>query len=292
VRYEALDEARARQAVAIMTELEAEVQARLGVPVPGPLLVHLAVSDADFERVVHELTAGMGKPPAWALAVALPNAGAVVIRAGRLETLSWNDLRPTLLHELAHLATAQAGRLPRFLDEGLAMWVEGRRVTREELTHLQRLAHGKDLPTFAELARDFPPHAAEAHTSYLVSLFFVEWLVDASGPEVIPALLGRVARGETIEVAFERAFEAPLAGAEAVFRADLVKGYSVTRDVWEQSSVITLAAVLVVVAFARTRRRRREELEALDPPPPALAPPIEVRVDSPAPPTPTPPSAP
>jgi hypothetical protein len=265
VRYEPRDRGRAEQALRTVPGIADEVARRLGVAPPRPLLVVLAEGDAQLDRAVEELTRGRGRAPPWALAVAIPGAGAVVVRARRLEVLSWNDLRPTLAHELAHLALASgSGRMPRFLDEGLAMWAEGRRLSRAERTSLERRARGGDLPALADLEAGFPAHAEEAHAAYLQSLGFVEWLEAAAGPEGIAAFVRRVDAGEPWEAAFERAFDAPLRGAEIAFAAELARSYSLARDVWESASILTLAAVLVVIAFVRWRRKRPALMASLD----------------------------
>ncbi len=275
VHYQERDEARARQAVALFRDVAADIETRLGLAPPAPLDVYLSENDAAFERVVGELAAG-ARPPGWALAVAIPGGSggpAVVVRASRLEVLSWNDLRPTLAHELAHLALARAGRIPRWLNEGLALYAEGRRTAPEEQTRLQRHARAGDLPELADLARDFPAHAEEAQLSYLESLALVESLEAAAGAPAIRDFLRRLEGGEPFDRAFERAFEAPLRGYEIVWRADLARRYSLARDVWERASILTFAALLAIPVFVRYLWRRRKLLRAMDeaetPPPPA-----------------------
>jgi hypothetical protein len=262
VHFQPHDSAAARRAAAETREISDDIERRIGVAPPAPLDVHIAENDAAFNRIVGALAAG-AEPPAWALAVAIPGAKAVVIRASRLQILTWNDLRPTLAHELAHLALGRVGPIPRWFNEGLAEWAAGRRLSQEERTLLERLAHSGDLPSLEDLARSFPPHAAEAQVSYLVSLAFVESLADDLGARTVPELVRRIEAGEPFDRAFERAFDAPLRGYELTWRVRMAERYSLARDLWERASLLTVAAILVICAFIRYLFKRRKLLQSM-----------------------------
>jgi hypothetical protein len=268
VEYAERDAGQARRTAEIVRGVEAEVAARLGVRVPDPVDVALAESDPAFDRIFASL-GGRGRPPEWALAVAIPDAAAIVVRTTRLEAFTENDLRLTLAHELAHLALGQLPRLPRWLDEGLAEWASGRRLTPAERTSLERLARAGTLATLDELEDGFPLYAEEAHVAYVESLAFVEALAASPGePEPIPRLLRAVAAGTPFPRAFERTFDAPLRGVEIGWRADLASRYSIVRDLFERGSLYTLVAILAIVAFVRYRRKRAHLLAAMGEPPP------------------------
>src|SRR5205085_1288158 len=84
VHYEQIDRAAAERTAAEVRAISADIDARLGIPPPEPIDVHLAENPAAFAREVDRLAAG-AVVPEWALAVALPGASAVVIRAERLD---------------------------------------------------------------------------------------------------------------------------------------------------------------------------------------------------------------
>ncbi|HVY60732.1 MAG TPA: hypothetical protein VHF22_03725 [Planctomycetota bacterium] len=268
VEYAERDAAAARRTGETIRGIEGDVGARLGVAVPEPVDVVLAESDPAFDR---EFAArgGRGAAPAWALAVAIPDAASIVVRTTRLEAFTDNDLRLTLAHELAHLALGTISpSLPRWLDEGLAEWASGRRLASAERTTLERLARSGTLATLEELEAGFPLHADEAHVAYVESLAFVEALAAGAGPDSIPRFLRALAGGTPFARAFERAFDAPLRGVEIAWRADLASRYSIARDLYERGSLYTLLALLLVVAFARYRRKRAALLSAMGEPPP------------------------
>jgi hypothetical protein len=273
ITYTESDAPAARRTAAIAGAVAAEVAEKLGVAPPEPFEVVLAPSDAAFDREVARL-GGRGVPPAWALAVALPDANALVVRTPRLEAFTDADLRPTLAHEVAHLALgALPERVPRWLDEGLAMWASGRTLGANERTTLERLARAKTLSSLEDIERDFPAYEDEAHLAYVESLGFVSWLAaEPDGEAHLRALVREVSAGMSFPRAFERAFGAPVHGAELVFRADTAARYSLIRDLTERGSLYTLVALLAVVAFVRYRRQRARLLAAMGEPP---APPQE-----------------
>jgi hypothetical protein len=264
VRYDPIDAARAAAAADLVRTVGGRVAAQLGEPLPAPLSVELAKNDAAFDRVVEALSGA--PPPRWALAVAVPARRAIVIRAGRLAPATRNDLVPTLAHELAHVVLAPV-LAPRWLDEGLAMWAEGRRLSGGERNELGALARRDALPALEDLAFSFPPHAEQAATAYLESLAFVEALLADFGEPALRAFIARLARAVPLEEAFERTFEAPLSAYEKAFRRDLAKRYSFWRELFERGSLWTLAGVLAIIAFARywwRRRRALREMEAAE----------------------------
>ena len=144
------------------------------------------------------------------------------------------------------------------------MWASGQRLTRDEQTSLERLARRKDLPPLAEIAAAFPPHAAEAQIAYLASLSLVQTLEAWSGAPSIAALIDRLMAGDPFEAAFERAFGAPLNGVELAWRAELSKRYSLWRDLWHSTTLLSVAAVLAVIAFLRYWFRRKRLLTQMD----------------------------
>jgi hypothetical protein len=279
VHFAEIDAPRADAVAALVAADGRDVAARLGEPLPARLEVWLAENDAAFDRALARL-AGGPPAPAWALAVAIPERDAIVIRAARLEVGTPNDIAVTLRHELAHLALWRAGPgLPRWLDEGLAEWASARRLTAGERNALGALARSGALPSLTQdLARDFPPHAERAQTAYLESLAFVDALARDFGEPSVRRLVAELEAGAPLPRAFERAFDAPLAGYETSFRAELARSYSVWQEIYERGSLFTLAALLVIIAFARTWLRRRRALRAMEEaerPPEPPAPPAE-----------------
>jgi len=271
----------ARGAMALFAESRGVVEARLGAKLgdPPPRLV-LTSSDADFRERHLELA---GTPPAsWALAIAVPSKRVMVLRADRLA--AGNDfLEPTLRHELAHLVLGAVARrsghaLPRWLDEGLAMYAENAAFTRSDELELGAAASAGTLETFASLERNFPPHAPQAERAYKMSLGFVLWLDRKPGGA--HAIVAKIDAGARPEDAVREVAGEPAGEAEAEWKLDLAARSSVFESLvrsstfwWGMVSVLALLAFLRQAILTRRLRKKMERAEMLeqaphpDPPP-------------------------
>jgi tetratricopeptide (TPR) repeat protein len=121
--------------------------------------------------------------------------GKIRMPAGGLHQLD-AEARATLLHELAHaFITGKSGSAaPRWLQEGLAQWIEGKRTP---------------AGTGLSLAKEFQAHheAASWQTvfSYPSALSFVEFLIDRQGFAALNDLLAAMGRGQSPQDALRSA---------------------------------------------------------------------------------------
>jgi len=111
--------------------------------------------------------------------------GKIRLPAGGLRHLD-GEARAVLLHELAHafITDKSGGRAPRWLQEGLAQWIEGRRTTKA---------------TSAQLARDWERCCSGldggSTFTYASALSFVEFLLDREGFHGLNLVLLEMGRG-------------------------------------------------------------------------------------------------
>ncbi|MHC4391196.1 MAG: peptidase MA family metallohydrolase [Planctomycetota bacterium] len=239
------------------------MRVELGLEVPVPLEVYVTRSRSRFDKLVRDLGRSSG-PPEWSMAVAIGGANAVVIDATKLEPLSDRGLGPVVAHELAHLALAPLPRgIPRWLNEGLAMWASGQRLNPMQWSQLGGRARGEKLPTFAELTRSFPPHAAEASEAYLFSLAAVESLHQIYKAEAVRGFILDLDRGWRFDEAFDKAFHAPPDGFEIVLLEALKERYNPWRALMSTEGLFAVASLLAVLAFIRHRLRRHRLLKAM-----------------------------
>jgi hypothetical protein len=108
-----------------------------------------------------------------------------------------------LTHELTHamLKTIATRNLPAWLNEGLAMYFEGRDGALSE----RRLAAARLFVPLAVLQASFSRlNAAQALVAYEESAFATRALLDRIGPSGLPQLLQDLSTGLTMEQAIER----------------------------------------------------------------------------------------
>jgi hypothetical protein len=108
-----------------------------------------------------------------------------------------------LTHELTHamLRAAVPRNLPAWLNEGLAMYSEGKDAERSR----RRLAAARVFVPLAALQTSFTRlNAAQAVVAYEESAFATSALIDQIGPANLGQLLQDLSEGQTIEQAIER----------------------------------------------------------------------------------------
>jgi hypothetical protein len=116
------------------------------------------------------------------------------------------DAGGILAHELAHafIRSASGDRAPAWLHEGLAQWLEGRRMPRAALA--DALRGGSPAASLAALESRFTARRTreEARIAYAQALSLVEHLVRVRGEGAVACLVRRLAASET----FDRALRA------------------------------------------------------------------------------------
>jgi tetratricopeptide (TPR) repeat protein len=127
-----------------------------------------------------------------------------------------------LRHELAHafLARISRSRAPGWLQEGLAQFVEGRRI--DVAAAAANMAAGpSDILTSVEMSLGQRADRGAARRAYLLSLSFVEYLSSLIGPAGIVCLATDLGQGQSLPDAFQREFGASPAVMESAWRASL-----------------------------------------------------------------------
>jgi tetratricopeptide (TPR) repeat protein len=116
------------------------------------------------------------------------------------ETHLRSELSGVLAHELAHALIRKNSndRAPGWLHEGLAQWLEGRRIPRSEFRRLLGGRHTEQLPALeARFRRASEVSSARAH--YAESLGLVEYLVAERGEGTVSCLIEDLAAGASLE---------------------------------------------------------------------------------------------
>ena len=132
---------------------------------------------------------------------------------------------PGVVHELTHLLLAEVtfncfGRLPAWLNEGLAVYSEG------DLSDFQRLAldaavASGELISLRSLNGAFPAADTGSTLSYAQSRSLVDYLIRTYGWDQMNALLATLGEGTTYESAMEQVYGLDLNGLEQAWRASL-----------------------------------------------------------------------
>jgi len=161
-----------------------EQSAFFGVELPEPQVAVLYAGRAYFS---------LASVPDW-VAGAYDGKIRVSVQPGGLEPGG------ILSHELAHafIRRASADRAPAWLHEGLAQWLEGRRMPRSAFVESVGVRAAPSLPA---LDARFATRRtrAEARTSYAQALFLVEHIVRVRGEGAVACLVTRLGSARDLD---------------------------------------------------------------------------------------------
>ena len=139
--------------------------------------------------------------------------GKVRVPIGGLRRLD-SESRAVLRHELAHafIAGKSLGVAPRWLQEGLAQWVEGRRPQPAGETALAR-------------AYREAPSRGGGTFNYDSALSFVAWLFQQNGSSALNDVLAAMGRGTPPERAFQVVLRSTLPDLKVAWGEELVRAH-------------------------------------------------------------------
>jgi hypothetical protein len=198
--------------------------------------------------------------------LAVPSQSRIILFAPALSSRP-DRIRSVLLHEMVHLhvhAATVHGDLspPRWLDEGLAMWISGTwdlgfdwRANDSSLL-TDAAAAGTLLP-LEKLDSSFPEGPFFA-LAYAQSYSFVSWLVEQHGEDSLRSLLRGIDRNLDFDAAFAAAMGTSFQDEEEEWRRSIERrgifGFiPSSQALWIFGSV--LVGLLMLVRFIQIRRR-------------------------------------
>ncbi|NWF78238.1 MAG: peptidase MA domain-containing protein [Chloroflexi bacterium] len=190
-----------------------------------------------------DLRGAMIFPQEWSGGVAFMEFGIIAIGIPPGE-LDWG--RKALVHELTHLVVHQAtfspyGRLPLWLDEGLAMYNEGE-LDPVFRSYLERAISEDELISVRSLCSPFSAYTEKARLSYAESYSLVEYLLDNYGQDKMLDLLALLKQGSTYDEALTEVYGFDIDGLDALWRTT-VEPHTVIASEARQSHPALIAAL-------------------------------------------------
>ena len=231
-----------------------------------PIKIYIYASTTDLQEA-------MIFPQEWTGGVAFTEFStiAIGISAARLD---WG--KRALVHELTHLVVHQAtfspyGQLPLWLDEGLAMYNEGK-LEPQYRTRLEEAILEDKLISVRSLCSPFSAEPEKAYLSYAQSYSLVEYLLDNYGQDRMLDLLTLLKEDATYDEALTEVYGFDIDGLDANWRATLTSQTVIANEARQSHpALIALSAALATVlilwgarvlkrhAFWRSSRKSGEE---------------------------------
>jgi hypothetical protein len=234
------------------------------LPLPTTVEIRLVKQVVDLARA----SPPGAQPPDWAVGVAYPEVGVVVVGYRRDHEIL--DFEGTLRHELAHLALGAAlrGRAPRWLDEGFA-FLHAKEFHFDRSLALTGMAWSRDVYPLGELAQHFPPGKNAAARAYAQAYDFVAFLArrgrysdkwDDGDRWAFRDYLAAIAGGKSAEQAAHEIYGTGLSELTDEWFQDLRDRYWLIPIGLVGVGGWVLGALLLIIAYLRRRARDRRIL--------------------------------
>jgi hypothetical protein len=202
------------RANAALDTLETDV----GVVIEDPIKIFIYANHRDF------LGAISASAQEWTGGQAFTRFGVVAIGIAPGQ-LDWG--LNAMTHEMTHLVIHQAtenpfGDLPRWLDEGIAVYNENQDELDDDFRAIfERAVQNNELMTLRTLSSPFPSDPLQANLAYGESGAVVKYMVDTYGPDKMAALLEIFSEGALYDEALEQALGVNTDQLDNEFRASL-----------------------------------------------------------------------
>lgn len=193
----------------------------LGVNLEEPIKIFIYANQNDF------LNAYFYGSQEWAGGAAFDEYGVVMMAVDPRQP-DWGTIVTT--HEMTHLVIHRATdnyltgdlTLPRWLDEGIAVYTSGEIYTRSDFDQaLGKAIENDQLLTLRTLSSPFSSDTDEAILSYAQSGAVVKFIIDTHGPEAMSKLLNALSEGSLYDEALQQALGLDTDGLDNAFRENL-----------------------------------------------------------------------
>ena len=183
-----------------------------GLKAEAPIDIYIYASTDDLkDAILYE--------PSWTGGQAFPDQNIVILGISQSD-LEWGQ--DAIVHELTHVLVGHLtfsclGDVPTWLNEGLAVYSEGKLDPASE-RQLQDAIRGNTLLTVRSLSSGFSEVSDKAYLSYSQSYSITKFLVETQGQEKMRSLLLSLRDGLTIDEALMDNYGFDVEGLERAWR--------------------------------------------------------------------------
>ncbi|MBF0476613.1 MAG: hypothetical protein HQK59_12445 [Deltaproteobacteria bacterium] len=235
-----------------------QVRTDLGVIYPVTVQVRVCGSEACYQQ---SQPAG-NYVPSWSAAVAYPSQSLIIMKSPNLLKTSFEQAIKILTHELVHVGLGQTSAfpVPRWLDEGVAMYESGEWSIDRYLSMVGTVMADKLIP-LRELTANWPDETTAAELAYGQSYYLTAYLITAYGPDSFRSFLRYYLSGASFEAALKRAFGLGLFQLEVQWHSFMRLRFSYIPIITSSGTLWLLITILFVIVYVKKKRHAARQLE-------------------------------
>jgi hypothetical protein len=183
-------------------EVREKIRIHLPPIPPRVVQVRIASSSREFLQLQPE-----PKGPIWALAIAYPQQGLILMKSPRMVTQGHPDILQTFQHELTHILLGDAfgpRPVPSWLQEGIAQLME-EAWDFHRISVMTRAVLADEVIPLWDLTASFPVDLYKAEIAYAESYYFISFLLNRYGRDALQNFILEMSKGVELDVALSRA---------------------------------------------------------------------------------------
>jgi len=217
--------------------------------------VFIAANKKEFETFQPENT----RVPDWAVGVAFPSQNRMILLKQKNKGLA-----PVFRHELNHILLGQAFRgkekVPRWLDEGLAMILAGEWNLSNMTTMTGAVLTGSVLP-MEDITAHFPYEESRARIAYAQSFYFISFLKRKFGDSAFKTFLSEYSKHHKFNLAIRRTYFLDWWEVEDMWRQYLRLRFNWIPILTSTGFLWFLASIIFVIGYFQKKRKSRLKLK-------------------------------
>lgn len=257
--FHAQDERLVRSLIDQAEELRRGIVEDLGIDFEERTRVYLAPSSKKFQEIQPK-----GEIPPWSVGVAYPSLNLIILKSPRATNRGHIDLRKVFKHEFTHISLGRAfrgrERVPRWLDEGLAMY-ESREWDLSRVSTMTRAVLTDSLIPLSEITHSFPQEAYRAELAYSQSFYLISFLISRYGKEDFHRFIKEYSGGKRLKEVLMEVYGIRWEELEERWRNYLKLRFSWMPIITSTTTLWFLVTIVFILGYLRKRRANRLKLE-------------------------------
>ncbi len=233
-----------------------EITADIGYTPKNPTIIYIAPSRKVFERMT-------GSIQKWAIGCTFsPPQEMIILQSPKAVKGISPNLQYIIRHEYTHILLGQAigNNLPRWLNEGLAMYEERRWRLMDEI-NIGEAVLSDSLLSFEELESQFPSDEKRATLAYAECFTILSYIMKNYGREGLNGLIKELSAKEEIDVALQNSLGIGIWDLENNWREHLKRRWIWVITLTTTTALWVILPFICIIAYMRKRRQVKRKLK-------------------------------
>jgi hypothetical protein len=217
--------------------------------------VFIAADKKEFKRFQPK----NAQVPDWAVGVAFPSQNLIILLKKKN-----TGLAPVFRHELNHILLGQAfkgkEKVPRWLDEGLAMIMAGEWNLSSMAVMTGAVLTGAVLP-MEDITTHFPYEESRARIAYAQSFYFISFLKRKFGDNSFRTFLSQYSKHHNFNLAIRRTYFLDWWEVENMWQQYLRLRFNWIPIITSTGFLWFVASIIFVIGYFQKKRKSRLKLK-------------------------------